>query len=143
MADVFTFELDVRYIEIDQQGVVFNAWYLMYFDEAMTAFLSHRGLSYDALRTGGHDVMLVHSEIDWRDGLRWGDRAAIDVSCARAGRTSFALDFRARRGEDVVVEAQTVYAVVATDGSGARTIPRPLRQALEPVQPLRSARASG
>ena len=30
----FTHRFDVRYLEADQQGVVFNMWYLAYFDDA-------------------------------------------------------------------------------------------------------------
>ena len=36
----------VRYLEVDAQGVVFNAWYLAWFDEAMAAFFADRGLPY-------------------------------------------------------------------------------------------------
>ena len=36
----FRFPVSVRYLEVDQQGVVFNMWYLAYFDDAMTAFLA-------------------------------------------------------------------------------------------------------
>jgi acyl-CoA thioester hydrolase len=32
--DVFEFPIQVRYMEVDAQAVVFNAWYLTYFDEA-------------------------------------------------------------------------------------------------------------
>jgi len=34
----------VRYLEVDAQGVVFNAWYLAWFDDAMTAFLAQHVL---------------------------------------------------------------------------------------------------
>ena len=51
--DVFEFPVQVRYMEVDAQNVVFNAWYLTYFDEAFTAFLQSRGLGYQALRDGG------------------------------------------------------------------------------------------
>jgi len=138
MSDVFTFEFAVRYMEVDQQGVVFNGWYLTYLDEAMTAFIAHRGMPYDDLKAAGYDAMLIHTELDWHDGLRYGDPAAVAVSCAKVGRTSFTLDFQVRRGEDVVVEARTVYVVVALDGGGSRAVPEPLRDALEPVMPLRA-----
>ena len=35
--------MTVRYLEVDAQGVVFNSWYLAWFDEAMTAFLRTAG----------------------------------------------------------------------------------------------------
>lgn len=137
MSDVFTFEFAVRYMEVDQQGVVFNGWYLTYFDEAMTAYLASSGLSYDDLKARGHDVMLVHSEIAWHDGLRWGDTASVAVSCSKIGRTSFTLDFQVRRSDEVVVDGRTVYVVVSTDGGGSQEVPQQLRAVLEPITPLR------
>src|SRR5262249_45220921 len=79
---------NVRYLEVDQQGVVFNMWYLAYFDDAMTAFLHANGLPYGDMMAAGYDVQLVHAEIDWKGGLRWGDDAAIAVRLLQVGNTS-------------------------------------------------------
>ena len=139
MADVFEHSLQVRYMEVDAQGVVFNAWYLTYFDEAMSAFLSFRGLPYAALLDAGFDVQLVRCEMDWKAGLHWEDEVLVAVSTARLGRTSFALDFQTRRdGGPVTCSARTVYVVVATDGSGKRELPPRLVEALGPPTPLRA-----
>jgi acyl-CoA thioester hydrolase len=139
MSDVFTFPLTVRYLEVDAQGVVFNAWYLAYFDEAMSAFLTARGIPYQKMIESGHDVQLVRSEIDWRSGLRWQDAVEVAVSTARVGRTSFALDFEVRRdAHEVTCVGRTVYVVVATDGSGKREIPPLIAEALGEPAPLRA-----
>lgn len=120
----------VRYFEADQQGVVFNMWYLGYFDEAMAAFLEEGGLGYRQMLDAGFDVQLVHSEIDWGSSLRWGDEAEVRVGLAERGRTSFALSFDVSAGADKVASGRTVYVVVATDGSGKRPIPDILDKAL-------------
>jgi acyl-CoA thioester hydrolase len=128
----------VRYLEVDAQGVVFNAWYLAWFDEAMAAFLAHGGLPYTSMTAAGYDVQLVRSEIDWKAGVGFGDRIEIAVSTGRIGRTSFALDFEVRRdGSAVTCTARTVYVVIATDGSGKREIPPLIVAALGAPAPLR------
>ncbi|MDN5930262.1 MAG: acyl-CoA thioesterase [Pseudonocardia sp.] len=137
----FTHPHRVRYLEVDAQGVVFNSWYLAWFDDAMTAFLLHRGLPYADMLASGHDVQLVRSEIDWRTGVGFEDEVAIAVSTARLGRTSFALDFEVRRvhevrGDEVTCAGRTVYVVVATDGSGKREIPALIACALGEPAPL-------
>jgi acyl-CoA thioester hydrolase len=143
VADVFEHSLRVRYMEVDAQGVVFNAWYLTYFDEAMAAFLGSRGLPYAALLDAGFDVQLVHCEMDWKAGLHWQDEVLVAVSTAWLGRTSFALDFETRRnGARATCSARTVYVVVATDGSGKRDLPPQLLDALGPPAPLRADPAS-
>jgi acyl-CoA thioester hydrolase len=120
----------VRYLEADQQGVVFNMWYLGYFDEAMAQFLADGGLPYPDMLASGHDVQLVHTEIDWRSSLRWPDQAEVEVHLDEAGNTSFILAFEVRAGGLVVATGRTVYVVVATDGSGKRPIPAAMRAAL-------------
>jgi len=128
----------VRYLEVDAQGVVFNSWYLAWFDEAMAAFLAHRGLPYASMMDAGYDVQLVRSEIDWTAGIGFRDRVGIAVSTARIGRTSFALDFEVRRNtSEVTCLARTVYVVIATDGSGKREIPPLIAAALGEPAPLR------
>ena len=137
MTDTFEFSLTVRYMEVDAQGVVFNAWYLTYFDEAFTAFLQSRGLDYRALLDAGLDFQLVHADIDWKAGLRFRDSAVIAVSVARLGRTSFAIDFQAsRNGTELACSARIVYVAVATDGSGKREIAPELATALGAPAPL-------
>ena len=139
MSDFFTMPVTVRYLEVDAQGVVFNAWYLAYFDEAMSAFFTARGLPYQKMVDAGYDVQLVRSEIDWNAGLRWQDAVEVAVSTARIGRTSFALDFEVRRdGHEVTCLGRTVYVVVATDGSGKREIPPLITEALGEPAPLRA-----
>ncbi len=123
-------EHQVRYLEADQQGVVFNMWYLGYFDEAMAQFLAEGGLAYPDLLASGFDVQLVHSEIDWRAPLRWPDRAQVEVGLSEAGTTSFVLGFEVRSRAEVVATGRTVYVVVATDGTGKRRLPPSLRTAL-------------
>lgn len=132
----FTHRIEVRYFEVDQQGVVFNMWYLAYLDMAMTAFLEARGLPYDRMQAAGYDVQLVHTELDWQGSLRWGDEALVDVGLAGLGRTSFTLRFAVRTGDDrQVATASTVYVVIAMDGSGKRDIPTALVDSLGPVEP--------
>ncbi|MFC5995615.1 acyl-CoA thioesterase [Pseudonocardia hispaniensis] len=136
MADVFLHPVNVRYLEVDAQGVVFNSWYLAYFDDAMTAFLLDRGLPYRRMTEAGYDVQLVRSEIDWKAGIGWGDEVVVAVSTAKLGRTSFALDFEVRRAGEVTCTGRTVYVVIATDGSGKREIPPLIADALGEPAPL-------
>ena len=135
--ELFVMPVNIRYLEVDQQGVVFNMWYLAYFDDALSAFLEANGLPYQTMLDAGFDVMLVHTELDWRGGARWQDDVGVAVSLARLGRSSFTLDFRVTANGAAIVEGRTVYVCVGTDGSGKRDIPELLRTALGEERPLR------
>lgn len=119
----FELPIRVRYYEVDQQGVVFNGWFLMYWDEAMTAWLEAGGLPYEAMTGRGYDVQLIHNETTWRLPVRWQDDLRVRVEVGRVGTTSFALHFTAVVDGEERVTSTTTYVVVATDGAGKRTIP--------------------
>jgi acyl-CoA thioester hydrolase len=129
-ARVHTYRHQVRYFECDQQGVVFNMWYLGYFDEALGAFIGGGGLSVAELIDSGYDVQLVHSEIDWVGPLRWGDEAVIAVRLLGTGRTSFRIGFEVSAGGVIAATGQTVYVAIRTDGSGKVPIPAGLAAAI-------------
>ena len=135
----FSFPVVPRYAEIDQQGVVFNGHYLTWFDEACTAFLDHLGVSYPGLIGSGHDMQVVHSEIDFLAPVRWRDSVRVVVHCDRIGSSSFTLRFTVLRcganpdpdaGELAAVRGHNVYVVVSTGDWAKRPIPEPLRAAL-------------
>lgn len=126
----FRYPVRPRFYEIDQQGVVFNAWYLGYFDEAMMAFLAHQGLPVAELKASGHDSNLVHTELDWQLPLRTGDDAEIEVTTQALGRTSFTLGFEVFKDGATTCRGRTVYVVVEA-GTWAKTgLPDKLRAAL-------------
>ncbi len=102
----FVHPFSVRYLEVDRQGVVFNMWYLAYLDDAMTAFLSEGGLPYADLLAAGYDVRLVHTELDWRGPLGFGEPASVLVGVSKIGRTSFTLRFDVVSAERVVAQRQ-------------------------------------
>jgi len=124
-----------RYAEVDQQGVVFNGHYLTWFDEACTGFLDHLGVTYPGLIATGHDIQVVHSDIDYLAGVRWRDAVRVAVECERIGTTSFMLAFTVQRctgdsAEETAVRGRNVYVVVSTDDWAKRPIPELLRRAL-------------
>jgi acyl-CoA thioester hydrolase len=128
----YAHRIDVRYLEVDRQGVVFNMWYLAYFDDAIAGYLAHRGLSYPELMARGYDVMLVHTELDWTGGVGFGDDVTVEVRPEALGRTSFTLEYTVLRSGERVCRARTVYVLVATDGSGKVEIPPALRELIMP-----------
>ncbi len=119
-----TWSAPVRYGEVDAQGIVFNSHYLLYCDEAVTAFFAARGMA-----TASDDIRLVNSNLTWSASARWGDVVDVDAECTRVGRTSFAMTFGVRVGDTSVCRVETTY--VHTDRDGTPTpIPAEVRSAL-------------
>ena len=135
-AEPFVFPFTVRYLEVDQQGVVFNMWYLAYLDEAWTAFLEAGGLPYGDLLGVGYDVQLVHSELDWHGPLGFGVPAEVRAGLRSVGRTSITMQFEVWCEQRRVASASTVYVVVPVGGRGSTPVPDRLRRALGDPAPL-------
>jgi acyl-CoA thioester hydrolase len=134
----FSLPIVPRYAEVDQQGVVFNSHYLVWFDEALTGFLSHLGAAYSEVIASGHDLQLVHTEIDYLAPVRWGDAVRVAVSSEAIGTTSFTIAFTVLRHRDdpeqPAVRGRSVYVVVSTEDWAKRAIPGRLHDALAKAQ---------
>jgi acyl-CoA thioester hydrolase len=134
----FDFAVVPRYGEVDQQGVVFNAHYLTWFDEACTALLDHLEVSYPDLIAGGLDIQVVHTEIDFAVPVRWRDSVRIAVRCEHIGSTSFTLGFTVFTSNDTTaerpaVQGRNVYVVVSGTDWTKRPVPDALRTAIGSV----------
>jgi acyl-CoA thioester hydrolase len=124
-----TWSAPVRYAEVDQQGVVFNAHYLLYCDEAMGAFCVQRGLQEFV-----ELVRLVSSRLTWSGPATWGDVVEVDVRCTKVGRTSATLAFDITAGGRQCCAVETTY--VYADAAGTpRPVPDDVRAALTADRP--------
>ena len=119
----------VRFAECDQQGIVFNAHYLVWADEAANAWWAGLGLPWQAMVARGVEYVVVASELQWRASARYSDDVEVDVEPERVGRSSLTLRFTVRVGERVSCEVRTTY-VCTVDGA-ATPWPDDLRALLE------------
>ncbi|MGY1621315.1 acyl-CoA thioesterase [Geodermatophilus sp. SYSU D00965] len=108
----------VRYVECDQQGVVFNAHYLTWADEASTVWWASMGLPWAELAERRIDPLVKASTLEWASPARWGDTVTVDAETERVGRTSVTARFTVRVGERSCCVVRTTYVCVA-DGVAA------------------------
>ncbi len=83
----------VRYWDIDANGHVFNARYLIYVDDALTDFLEGSGLAFQSHDEDGFLMVLAHTEIDYRSEAVLGETLATSITTERIGNTSIIFDF--------------------------------------------------
>lgn len=105
----------VRYAECDQQGIVFNSHYLLWCDEAVTAWFAATGTAYDVLHARGFDTKVVSTTLHWTSSARWGDVVEVDATAEAVGRTSFTVSFGIRVGERLCCTVRTTYVLVDRD----------------------------
>jgi acyl-CoA thioester hydrolase len=100
---------------------VFNAHYLVWADEASTAWWAAQGLPWAELTAGGAEPVARASTLEWTSSARWGDTVTVDAGTERVGRTSVTVRFTVRVGERECCVVRTTYVWVA----GGRPAPWP------------------
>ncbi len=118
----------VRYVECDQQGIVFNAHYLTWADEAVVPLLASLGTPYATLAEHGLEQVVVASELTWRSSARYGDHVSVDGGVGRLGGSSLVLVFTIRVDDRHCCTVRTTYVHLGKDGRPT-SIPGDLRAA--------------
>lgn len=75
-------------------------------------------------------IPIAHSEADYRQPLRLGDRLEISVAVTRLGSRSFWLETTIEKEETVAAVVRTVHVVVDGGTGRATTMPDSLREGL-------------
>jgi acyl-CoA thioester hydrolase len=106
----------VRFVECDQQGIVFNAHYLVWADEAVNTWWADLSVPWPELNARGIEYLVVASTLEWRSSARWGDIVEVDADLDKLGRTSVTVRFTIRVGDRECCVVRTTYVCTA-DGS--------------------------
>ena len=114
-------EVRVRYADCDMQGVVYNAHYLTFVDDACDCWLREVDASFET--NLGWEVMLKKAEVTWHEPGRFGETLEIECDVTRWGNTSFDIAYEVRVGERHVVSALVTYVTV--DHEHYRPVPIP------------------
>ena len=126
---MFTHRIRVRYAEVDGQGVVFNAHWLTYFDEACTRYVESWGFGADYW-INEFDVMLVKVVVEWSGPARFDEWVEIAVEPTRLGTKSFDLRYRASVDDRATCEATITYVAVKPGINDSIEIPDQVRAVL-------------
>ena len=119
------FDYRIRYGECDQQGIVFNAHYMAFIDDAVDCWLRRLDPRFESVT--GWEVTVKRSEITWSGPARFGETLTLELSVGRWGNTSFDVVADGHVEGRAVIESVTTYVVVGHDDFRPRPIPDALR----------------
>ena len=122
----FSFDLRVRYHEVDVQKKVFNAHYLSYLDIAWIEYLRNIGLNYGELfETKLFDTVVAKTTLEYRNPALYDDLLTIYVRVSELRNKSFSVEFAIFKDAEelLVLTGETVY--VAFDPKTNATCPVP------------------
>jgi len=127
-----THPIRVRYSECDQQGIVFNANYLVYFDVADTELLRHAVGSYGELVERGIDMVVAETSLRFLRPAQFDDELDLEISLTALGTTSKTSRLRILRDGELLVEGSMRHVFINPETKQKQAMPDDVRRALEP-----------
>lgn len=132
MKPPFVHDLRVRWSECDPQGIVFNANYVAYFDDAVGALWRQALGSYAAMVERGIDMVVAELNMRCLAPARPEEEIRVELTIERLGTTSMISRLEVRREAELLTEGRLRHVFV--DAASHRKAPMPdwLRESLEP-----------
>ena len=121
-------EVEVRYAETDQMGVVHHANYLIWFELARTNLCMVSGFHYAAIEELGYLLMVTAAEARYRQGARYGDRLRVTAWVKQLASRGLKFSYQVHRQDELLATGATEHVWVnAATGRLCRT-PEELRE---------------
>lgn len=115
-------EIEVRYAETDQMGVVHHANYVIWFELARTRLCALSGFHYAEIEAMGYLLMVTGVEARYRQPARYGETVRVVCWGERLASRGIRFAYEVRRGDDLLATGATDHIwVERATGRPART----------------------
>ncbi|GBU11308.1 acyl-CoA thioester hydrolase [Erysipelotrichaceae bacterium] len=108
-------EIEVRYAETDQMGVVYHANYLVWLEIGRTKFLEALGLNYGEMEKMGVLAPMVEANLKYKKPAKYGDVVTVKTGVKKtsAFKTVYVSEIRNQDGALCIIAVCTVVTVDA------------------------------
>ena len=131
-------DVEVRYAETDQMGVVHHANYVVWFELARTRLCAVSGFHYADVERNGYLLMVTGVEARYHHPARYGDVVQVHCWCERMGSRGLRFAYEVRNGEERLVTGATDHIWIdKATGRPCRT-PEALRETFERLAGINS-----
>lgn len=117
----YTWSSEVRAHEIDAQGIVNNAHYLCYFDQARTLHIRELGIDWVELSKQGLNLVLANANIRFLKPLRPFQSFEVSSSIEREGKVKLIFNQTISNSEGTLV-CTGINTIVCVDNTSGRPV---------------------
>lgn len=109
-------EIDVRYQETDQMGVVYHANYLVWFEIGRTKYIEQLGFSYKQMEASGLLLPVIDARITYKKPAKYGQKVYVETVLKSYEGIRIIYEYKVKNdADDILVEGYTKHAFVRKD----------------------------
>ena len=123
----------VTYHETDGQRRVHHSNYLNYFERGRVEMLRSLGVRYRDLENSGLFLVVTEMNIQYHAAAEFDDLLELETSLVEVRKVRLRHSYRITRGQDLIVQANSVIACIGEDGSPKR-LPRDIFSVVQAVR---------
>ncbi len=116
-------EIRVTYQETDGQRRVHHANYLSYFERGRVEMLRSAGVSYLDLEESGLMLVVTEMNVRYITGAQFDDLLTLTTVVTEAGKVRIRHHYELHRGDELIVEANSVVACINAKGRPSKLPP--------------------
>jgi acyl-CoA thioester hydrolase len=102
-------EIEIRYAETDQMGVVYHANYLVWMEIGRTKIIEDLGFTYAGLEADGYISPVIDLSIQYKASMKYGQKAIVRTWIESHGR------LRTTYGYEILHEDGTIAATATSE----------------------------
>lgn len=106
--EIYIWEDEVRDSETDLQGIVNNSNYFIYMAHTRHKHLKELGIDFAEVSRQGYNLVLVHSDISFKDSLKSGDWFTVTSKAETKGKIRVIFLQQVIRKSDSKVVAEAI-----------------------------------
>tara|TARA_A100001015_G_C14935138_1_gene690114 strand:- start:1029 stop:1442 length:414 start_codon:yes stop_codon:yes gene_type:complete len=111
MTTTFSHKMTVKMYDTDCAGILYFGNQFRFFEDALESMMDFEGASFkELIATTPYIFVVVHTEADYYKPLYMGDKITVEVSVGKIGTTSFQMNYKIFKGEQLTGSGNTVHA---------------------------------
>lgn len=126
-------DVEVRYAETDQMGVVHHSVYVIWFELARTRLCLQSGFHYADIEKQGYFLVVTKTECRFLTGAKYGDTVEVEARLEEYKSRGLRFVYEVRRGRELLASGATEHIWVD------RATGRPCRTPPQLVEPFERA----
>ncbi|WP_416825861.1 acyl-CoA thioesterase [Ectobacillus polymachus] len=109
-------QIEIRYAETDQMGVVYHANYIIWLELGRTQLIKDLGVSYIKMENDGIVSPVLDLQISYRKAMRYGEKALVKTWIETVNPLRVIYGYEIRNEQDqVCITAKTTNILVRKD----------------------------